>query len=1234
MVGHDDGDHEGAGGGERLHRRAGRRGADVDHGGTRAPEPRPVPGRSSATQRLPPASPAAVARRAVLAANGAIARIEAQVAPLATAIDAGDYAESGRLAFEIRSALRRARTGLDDAGPAPGREDARARIEALAVEVEPVLRAAPVLEEAGAGSAAAEQAWRERRARPAAHAPDAIAQAARELDAAQALADRIDEALAGAADPAAGAAAVDADVERLAALLYMAKNLALSDPTLPEGRKRELPALLARIERLEAEVIRFQHDHHGSSMLAHATGAAVPAAAVAAPAASQVDVATVDGMIETLAAAMHAAAAHDRTRARGLHRMVAERYTAIRDTKDAEPRLRALGSARTQFEQRLELASTALIDFRQEVYRGRSERMLRLAFEQFALQREAMRLVAGEVDAASSRQAAQVRAAADANLAIIAIATAAPLLGPEVLMWALMNPGSAVAAADIAVSVGPQILEAGGIREFFLGVVSDPARLADFAAALGSYYVDGTANRSRGRGTLSAIPVDNAASPTSTRGGASATPGDDPAHAGSPRGAPAAAPADDAGHTAGGGARSAAPADDVVAPLPVARARAVPSVDADGTHGTHGTLPPEIDAVADQPGASGGSRARRAAGDAVDHVGAAVDATVAWATGKRVDVAPDRSRTGAPRERAPFREHRDAALHRRLKTRAERAAAADDAEHHGHYEGTGGEIAAITGELRRRGGRIAYQVADPFTGDVWTAVELRNGRRVNLMSRGTAGPRVRRPGDKRRAAKLRAQAKAAAARLDARDTAAATATAALPRDDRGNVLHLWDHVTVGAGTAATINHASGGSTRGMAVAERSAAQADPLRIVNLAEAPEPWRTRDVDLGQPSDELAAPAWAAQHAELATAPETYTHSRTHADVLALTADRAGVGTVYGYRVIDTRSGAFDDVVPGARVELTVRRLATGTVERWYARRADHTAGPGPSRRLDPKQLGGAGAAAEARETQLVDSGRLLYAEAGLATPPTGNVLVSGGSATAPWIARKVIAGGGRVTWIARRRGDGQLPVNPTAAVEVARLRAELRADDLSPERRAYLQHRLDEAGAFGDADLARNHDAFAEPAIARRVAEIRDVTPSEDLGGAPGQVQVTLDDGTVELYDAVVIAHGPDPSSPDAGGPVAATRGLGKLTPHFAEGDLVSLESADGAVRVLGSAIWSQGWSGNDQTPARIVPTRLKAWTRARSTQASTLPPFSRGVNDSIAMANHTISKANASTGDEQ
>jgi hypothetical protein len=163
-------DDRGGDGGDdagRMHRRGRGPGRRFEGDGDLGSDRRAIPGKATLTERLPPAHPAAVAQRRVRAAAGAAAQIEAMTAPLAAAIAAVDYGESAQLAFEIRMGHRRAERELaqlaDSEHGEPWKDAAAAvsaRLAGAMREASLLLRAAPRLDAPGAGSEAAERAWR------------------------------------------------------------------------------------------------------------------------------------------------------------------------------------------------------------------------------------------------------------------------------------------------------------------------------------------------------------------------------------------------------------------------------------------------------------------------------------------------------------------------------------------------------------------------------------------------------------------------------------------------------------------------------------------------------------------------------------------------------------------------------------------------------------------------------------------------------------------------------------------------------------------------------------------------------------------------------------------------------------------------------------------------------------------------------------------------------------------
>lgn len=664
-----------------------------------------------------------------------------------------------------------------------------------------------------------------------------------------------------------------------------------------------------------------------------------------------------------------------------------------------------------------------------------------------------------------------------------------------------------------------------------------------------------------------------------------------------------------------------------------------------------GALAPDVADAVDAVPVGTGARIKRVAGDVVSDVGATVKGAVNG--GADVEVPATRKQPPEPgaradqvvRDQGTAAEHAAAERHRRHKQRG----LARHSEGEPFYEGQGAEIEANKAQLVREGGKVKYELVDPFTGDLLYVVDMPNGRRISLFAENAGGPRITEAKSPRAARKLQRKAEAARERIAARDTALSDALAALPRDDQGNVLHLFEEIDGGAGTANVLDRA----TSARRVSDGDGTIPD---VISIAERPEPWATRTGDTGQPPHELDNDNLAARHSDVIDRATQFAPTSAHADVLALTADREHIATAYGHKIVSVVEIAPGEVCPveGARVRIEVS--VGGVTEFLYTKETHLTLGPGPGRRLEPFQLGAKAtmvdgkrayspeerASAAAREKTLMDSGRLVIGDEHLADPrPAAKVLVSGGSATAGWstraVAEQTAASGGVVDWVARPRGATERPRLPGASKEVDRLAAELERTDLTAEQREYLERRFEIENAFGDADLVRNRKAFSQENIHMSAKEIVEVRPSEEVtegagAGIDGKVVVTFSDGSVDVYDYVVVAHGPDPRA--AGGIVDVTQNLGALTPVFVDGQLAELTSASGAVSIRGSSIWSAGWEKNQGRKSPIVADQYGAWLKARSEQPQTLPEYSRGVPDSFAMAYRSIAAANSKGNDEQ
>lgn len=144
----------------RMHRRGRGRGQYRDHQSEHGGERPLIPGKATLTERLPFAHPAAVAQRVIHGARAAAARIDTMTVALRRAIADADYAESGRLALEIRLTHQRAERELAELDGEVG-HGLRSQLAAAMRAAAPLIEAAPRLDAAGAGAEDAERAWQQ-----------------------------------------------------------------------------------------------------------------------------------------------------------------------------------------------------------------------------------------------------------------------------------------------------------------------------------------------------------------------------------------------------------------------------------------------------------------------------------------------------------------------------------------------------------------------------------------------------------------------------------------------------------------------------------------------------------------------------------------------------------------------------------------------------------------------------------------------------------------------------------------------------------------------------------------------------------------------------------------------------------------------------------------------------------------------------------------------------------------
>ena len=349
---------------------------------------------------------------------------------------------------------------------------------------------------------------------------------------------------------------------------------------------------------------------------------------------------------------------------------------------------------------------------------------------------------------------------------------------------------------------------------------------------------------------------------------------------------------------------------------------------------------------------------------------------------------------------------------------------------------------------------------------------------------------------------------------------------------------------------------------------------------------------DTPIGQHAPGLDSAGWAegAQPRNFTANHGNYASATTIADATALTQYRSGVpildGSVVEVSVKSDKPGApkpeGDWVVPDAAVRVKVK-LTSGAEVYLYGDAADVATGLGPPNKLESKQIHPDAKTSENYAKTLEGDGRLVYGDQ-VGAQKGGEILVSGGSATAAWNAKVARMKGAVVRWIAR--GNDKAPTGDGAAAqEYALLEQKLKAPGLDAAEAVKIHARMAELRAFAAAMLPRNVQAadaaFNDAGIVRSVDEIASVTPTEHVPGEkPGRVKVTFKSGESVIVDQVVASHSANLAAPVETGKAGAltlAQGL-EMRPVVVNGQVVALESVNppGAVRVVGAAMWSPAW----------------------------------------------------------
>jgi hypothetical protein len=451
-----------------------------------------VPGKAAATDRLPAAHPDEVARRTASAAAAAVGRLEALVPALRRAIAAADYAESGRLAFELRWGLKRL-----EADAARLDETDRARLARVAAAAAPLIEAAPVLEASDAGSAAAEQAWLVAPKRAVKLPDTAVGQ--------YAALTPIELTNHGtAATQTLIVRAADADTE--AVFPVPAPVVA---PVAPSAAATVLVGFAPIATRMQRGTLDLVGTDGSIAATVKVRGRGISLERAMHVAIDRGQTIAVEGYADLVAALQLAAKlAEDadpaeRAKATALAAAVNARFDAIEERiHDAS---RTYGVAGTTLLTAWGHGSSTVKTYWRCLAADLRPRTGDYVVRAVEAIEEIIKVGTGEAERARTIDALD-------NLEITLLATIGPIAAiagiaaaPAVMTWALMYPTSALAVIETSVALGPQILAAGGIIAFLETAVSDPATAADTIATLIAGYGDYHATRP-GRGPAASHP--------------------------------------------------------------------------------------------------------------------------------------------------------------------------------------------------------------------------------------------------------------------------------------------------------------------------------------------------------------------------------------------------------------------------------------------------------------------------------------------------------------------------------------------------------------------------------------------------------------------------------------------------------------------------------------------------------------------------------------------------------
>jgi hypothetical protein len=409
----------------------------------------------------------------------------------------------------------------------------------------------------------------------------------------------------------------------------------------------------------------------------------------------------------------------------------------------------------------------------------------------------------------------------------------------------------------------------------------------------------------------------------------------------------------------------------------------------------------------------------------------------------------------------------------------------------------------------------------------------------------------------------------------------------------GYVDRVYDNITVGAGFAGISNEVS---------ARSNGARGE--RLVVGGE--NPWMQSRADLGQRAGESEVVGGARPMASTSeTADAKYMAARQHAENVEINRAGAGVGVLReNIDGVELRSqmppGTAWHKDAAARIRVSDGVSADGTpkFKYIYANHVDIASGPGKARELST-QSGPDGRPPQidpALYAQLKRDGQILHSDQGFHDGKIregDKVVVFGAGAAGAWGVEGAYRKAGEVEWLGRMaKPNDEMPAPQRARLEgmYERLNAARTSGDMVAAQRAMTEiERFTFTEARGNGFLPRNQregaafdpnlQSDAGGKITRSVTEdVRSVSYETNPETGKQQLRIVGSDGKEVWADRLVLAIGQDGEK--GGGPGQLLGQIRGMTPlvdssgrEFPFPVVVGVESADGAVRVIGAAATS-------------------------------------------------------------